>query len=113
MIVKKVISKVGRVFLKVRTVVIIDIREVIREGESGVISEVVSDVIVGVEGEIIGGVVCGIVVLVVILVVVLVVLTIFLILMSFNHFGGFQLEFVSISRIINYMTSYNSSALIG
>ena len=27
--------------------------------------------------------------------------------------GGFQLEFVSISRIINHMTCYNSSALIG
>ena len=31
------------------------------------------------------------------------------------HFenGGFQLEFVSISRVINHMTCYNSSALIG
>ena len=27
--------------------------------------------------------------------------------------GGFQLEFVSISRLINHMTCYNSSALIG
>ena len=27
--------------------------------------------------------------------------------------GGFQLEFLSISRIINHMTCYNSSALIG
>jgi MFS superfamily sulfate permease-like transporter len=27
--------------------------------------------------------------------------------------GGFQLEFVSISRVINHMTCYNSSALIG
>ena len=27
--------------------------------------------------------------------------------------GGFQLEFVSISWVINHMTSYNSSALIG
>ena len=27
--------------------------------------------------------------------------------------GGFQLEFVSISRVLNHMTSYNSSALIG
>ena len=27
--------------------------------------------------------------------------------------GGFQLEFVSISQVINHMTSYNSSALIG
>ena len=26
--------------------------------------------------------------------------------------GGFQLEFVSMGRIINHMTSYNSSALI-
>ena len=26
--------------------------------------------------------------------------------------GGFQLEFVSISRVINHMTCYNSSALI-
>ena len=26
---------------------------------------------------------------------------------------GFQLEFVSISRVINHMTCYNSSALIG
>ena len=29
------------------------------------------------------------------------------------HPGGFQLEFVSISRVINHMTYYNSSALIG
>ena len=27
--------------------------------------------------------------------------------------GGFQLEFVSVSPIINHMTSYDSSALIG
>ena len=27
--------------------------------------------------------------------------------------GGFQLEFVSISRVINHMTCYNLSALIG
>ena len=27
--------------------------------------------------------------------------------------GGFQLEFVGISQIINHMTGYNSSALIG
>ena len=27
--------------------------------------------------------------------------------------GGFQLEFVSISRVMNHMTCYNSSALIG
>ena len=27
--------------------------------------------------------------------------------------GGFQLEFESISRVINHMTCYNSSALIG
>ena len=27
--------------------------------------------------------------------------------------GGFQLAFVSISRVINHMTCYNSSALIG
>ena len=27
--------------------------------------------------------------------------------------GGFQLEFVNISRVINHMTCYNSSALIG
>ena len=27
--------------------------------------------------------------------------------------GGFQLEFVSISWVINHMTCYNSSALIG
>ena len=27
--------------------------------------------------------------------------------------GGFQLEFVSISRVLNHMTCYNSSALIG
>ena len=30
-----------------------------------------------------------------------------------NVQGGFQLEFVSISQVINHMTSYNSSALIG
>ena len=29
------------------------------------------------------------------------------------NFGGFQLEFVSISRVINHMTCYKSSALIG
>ena len=28
------------------------------------------------------------------------------------YIGGFQLEFVSISRVINHMTCYNSSALI-
>ena len=28
-------------------------------------------------------------------------------------FGGFQLEFVSISWVVNHMTCYNSSALIG
>ena len=27
--------------------------------------------------------------------------------------GGFQLEFLSLSRVINHMTCYNSSALIG
>ena len=27
--------------------------------------------------------------------------------------GGFQLEFVNISQVINHMTCYNSSALIG
>ena len=27
--------------------------------------------------------------------------------------GGFQLEFLSIRRVINHMTCYNSSALIG
>ena len=27
--------------------------------------------------------------------------------------GGFQLEFVSISRVMNHMTCYNSSDLIG
>ena len=27
--------------------------------------------------------------------------------------GGFQLEFVSISQVINHMTCYNLSALIG
>ena len=30
-----------------------------------------------------------------------------------NVQGGFQLEFVSISQLINHMTSYNLSALIG
>ena len=30
-----------------------------------------------------------------------------------NHMGGFQLEYVSISGVINHMTCYNSSALIG
>ena len=32
---------------------------------------------------------------------------------SLSVIGGFQLEFVSISRVINHMTSSNSSALIG
>ena len=32
---------------------------------------------------------------------------------SYWHKGGFQLEFVSISRVINHMTCYKSSALIG
>ena len=27
--------------------------------------------------------------------------------------GGFQLEFLSINRVMNHLTSYNSSALIG
>ena len=31
----------------------------------------------------------------------------------YKAMGGFQLEFVSISRVINHMTCYNSSALIG
>ena len=31
----------------------------------------------------------------------------------FSNLGGFQLEFVSISRVINHMTCYKSSALIG
>ena len=30
-----------------------------------------------------------------------------------SHEGGFQLEFVSISRVINHMTCYKLSALIG
>ena len=30
-----------------------------------------------------------------------------------KHLGGFQLEFLGISRIINLMTSYDLSALIG
>ena len=30
-----------------------------------------------------------------------------------NVQGGFQLEFASISQVINHMTSYNLSALIG
>ena len=30
-----------------------------------------------------------------------------------TQYGGFQLEFVSISRVINHMTCYNSSGLIG
>ena len=30
-----------------------------------------------------------------------------------NNNGGFQLEFVCISQVINHMTYYNSSALIG
>ena len=32
---------------------------------------------------------------------------------SLEHHGGFQLEFVNISRVMNHMTCYNSSALIG
>jgi hypothetical protein len=32
---------------------------------------------------------------------------------TINEVGGFQLEFVSISRVINHMTYYNSSALNG
>ena len=34
---------------------------------------------------------------------------------NFNktYLGSFQLEFVSISRVINHMTCYKSSALIG
>ena len=32
---------------------------------------------------------------------------------SSSDFGGFQLEFVSISQDINHMTCYNLSALIG
>ena len=36
-----------------------------------------------------------------------------MILVNFLDQGGFQLEFVSISRVINHMTCYNSSALIG
>ena len=32
---------------------------------------------------------------------------------SYSQLGGFQLEFASISRVINHMTCYNSSALIG
>ena len=31
----------------------------------------------------------------------------------FSNLGGFQLEYVSISQVINHMTCYNSSALIG
>ena len=34
------------------------------------------------------------------------------ILIKVDH-GGFQLEFVNISQVINHMTCYNSSALIG
>ena len=30
-----------------------------------------------------------------------------------SYHGGFQLEFVSISQVINHMTCYNLSALIG
>ena len=30
-----------------------------------------------------------------------------------SYRGGFQLEFVSISQVINHMTCYNSSTLIG
>ena len=33
--------------------------------------------------------------------------------MEFQHIGGFQLEFVSISQVINHMTCYNLSTLIG
>ena len=33
--------------------------------------------------------------------------------MNLINTGGFQLEFVSITRVINHMTCYNSSALIG
>ena len=36
-----------------------------------------------------------------------------IILKQMKHLGGFELEFVSISRVINHMTCYNSSALIG
>jgi hypothetical protein len=32
---------------------------------------------------------------------------------GFNLLGGFQLEFVSISRVINHMNCYNLSDLIG
>ena len=32
---------------------------------------------------------------------------------AFLDMGGFQLEFVSISRVINHITCYNLSALIG
>ena len=32
--------------------------------------------------------------------------------MNLINTGGFQLEFVSITRVINHMTCYNSSALI-
>ena len=31
----------------------------------------------------------------------------------FSNLGGFQLEFLSISRVTNHMTCYKSSALIG
>ena len=34
--------------------------------------------------------------------------------LDYSHvYGDFQLEFVNISRVINHMTCYNSSALIG
>ena len=32
--------------------------------------------------------------------------------LSITMIGGFQFEFVSIGRVINHMTCYNSSALI-
>ena len=32
---------------------------------------------------------------------------------NISAFSGFQLEFLSISQVINHMTCYNSSALIG
>ena len=32
---------------------------------------------------------------------------------TLHEYGGFHLEFVSISRVINHMTCYKSSALIG
>ena len=36
-----------------------------------------------------------------------------IILKQMKHLGGFELEFVSISRVINHMTCYKFSALIG